>query len=131
MTCEDAQRLQCDVFPECCSGIFEKFIENLAHREDRRSRVQAYAIDVECTQLPAGATAGFHNHHLKPTHGQVYGGSKSADPGADNDHPMGSQKALQYSQYKLSIFIDIYNSQLNITQMLSGPGADHGRREPH
>ena len=86
MTRQPLGALERNFVVDARTGSLEQLIENLAHREHGRTRIDC---DVSRTQLPHLATrrgASFDNGDLKSRSSQVDRRGQSPDTCADNDY---------------------------------------------
>ena len=63
--------------------------DEVRHREDRRTGVEAVAVDLEEPRPPAGDLLALEDRHLPAGAEQAQGGGQPAEPRTDHDHVVG------------------------------------------
>ena len=82
---EQGGRPQGDGGVECRAGFLEEFVEDPAHGEDRRARLDGDAADGQRAHLAPDRGGAFQHGHVEPGRGKAGRRREPADAGADHD----------------------------------------------
>ena len=94
MVCECGCRLEFEVVGQTGAGAIEDVVEDIAHGEDGRTRIDGHAVDTELAQFTAGRGGAFEYADAATRARQFERRSEAADPRTHYHDPVWAHRLV-------------------------------------